>query len=344
MASSRELDSLDESSVDEEDSLGGESVDDAELASESETTFEPAHLIALLISLHHATAEIILKFDMTSQATHWYVLIWLTENLPILSHPDNSRLLLLLENIMAVQDEKADSVIESVLKNLNALPLDKPIEERVLDRLLTATRNSNCKGEIRERRYYHAVASAGNHKLLSALQKNGFFASHASTQVGEMLIKSLERKDRRKSEDYLETLRLVTEYKLKTSLISVKNKIQTFEFVLHNNGGVMVNEIGHKVSTHAASVFHIVSAALEEKLILIDKCHEVVERVSKELSVSDSKENKDKGWFSTAWLTPGGVRDSSTTAFYKEILEILDDGIAALNNYLELAGKARPRL
>src|SRR6266487_3786373 len=96
--------------LDEDDS--DESAESSE--SESVNAFEPVFLISLLISLQRATAEIILKFDMTSRANHLYVLMWLTKNLDVLNNPANSRLLMFLENIMKGAGDKAEFVAERI--------------------------------------------------------------------------------------------------------------------------------------------------------------------------------------------------------------------------------------
>lgn len=329
-----------ESDVESDDDLSERSSDDLDSTSEDEVPFEPVFLITILFTLHRATMEIIVKFNKTSHTNHLFVLIWLIENFHLLNNPDNARLLMLLEDALAEHNEVSESLAESVLMTLCGLPINEPIQERVLLRLVSATKSVGYQSELRERRYYQAAAVAGNNKLLSAFQRVGFFSSNASNRVGEMLTKFVARGDKDKSAAYLETLVLVTEYKLKNKLTFIRNKIKTFEFVIHNNGGVLVDEISHKVPAHAATVFNFLGAVLEERWVLIERYPEIVERVTKELSEQDSKE---KSWFSTAWILPSGVRDSSTTAFYQEILDVLAEGLRALENLQELKNVTRTR-
>ncbi len=335
MASSRESDS--------ESSEADESAEDSESVSESENTFEPVFLIALLISLHRAAAEIILKFDMTSHANHWFVLIWLTENLSVLNNPDNSRLLLLLENIMKERDDKAEFVAERALSAMGFFPADKPIEERAFQRLLEAIRASDYLDEVRESRHAGNAAFFGNHKMLGLFLKNEFHMPEVSSKIGESFQMCLGRGDKSHAKNYLATLQIMLEYKLKNILNEVRDKIKTFKFVLHNGGGVMIDEIGHKVPAHAAKVFNIICDALKSEAQLIRKYVEITEKVCHELSVpenNDDSSSKEKGWFSTGWfpthwLPTSGVRDSSTTACYNKIIKMLKEGANALKNYEE---------
>lgn len=321
MSSSRESD---ESDLSEDESSSSEE-------------FEPSKLIMAIIELHKANAEIILRFSLTSYENQMWVFDWLAENLHILSDSRNSWLLLSLENLLNAGDERAETVTREVASQFNSIGMSNPIKDEVLERVMVAClRGGYLSPALQSSVCTSAATLFANHQPLRLMLKHGFEVSDLSGKVKEEFSLALKYGRNEKSANFLAVFRVITEFKLKTLLEKVKDTIQSFKFVLHNNGGVLIPDIGHKVPTHAASAFNIVSEALKSDAVLIDKYYGYAEKICKELDV-ESDANKDQGWFA-GWLpSTRGVRDSSTTACYKKILASLREGMHVLHDYQQMA-------
>lgn len=286
-------------------------------------------LTALLIDSPHVPPDTKLMISMTSITNFLLMLEWILENLNLLTKPNHLGVKFFLENILNANDEIAEFTAKHLLGLISFAGTDQYDSKLVAEFIATLNKNDLINDAGASKAYTNA-GFFGNHQLIRILLENGLTPpARIFSKSRDDYLSLLEKgKDQKQ---YLETCKVMIDFKLRQILKEIKSQIKNHRFVLNGGGDNSISEIGHPVTAHAAAVFNLADRALTSKTSLTDSYHQLAIEMIGELRAPDKSAFSYLGMF-----TARGERDKTTTELYTALTKRITEGLAVLKEFTDI--------
>lgn len=287
------------------------------------------NLISILFDSSQLSPKTKITLSRTAVENSLLLLEWILEHLTLLSLSSYYPLKSFLNHALARKDEVAEKCATHILGTISFCD-DSYVESQLEKELITSLQSNCVIDEKSLNKCYTNAGFFGNNRLIQTLLNKDLKPQPRIFQKAKYDYLQAITSGKEKPK-HLETCQIIVDHELRAVLTDIKQIIAKHEFVLNGGGDNSTTEIGHPITTHAATVYKSATNALKSTQPLTTTYYQLAVEMIGELRAPDKLSFSFLGM-----LTSRGERDKSTSELYEKLIKRITEGLEHLKEYTDI--------